>query len=515
MSQSLPQIEAALRELTKLLKAVQYYPSGHPAVATTASETRTAFLPLLEAGRNLTLRVHKEGFFLDETPVAAGNQVLRKLAAYLFGRLVQTLVILPDLSTDDLIGFGRALAIDPREVHRHGGIKDLLLKARLTTIWVNETDLEQILAHKREIEITKDDDTGGSGEDFLQNLEIDVGERDLKTVIEELRREQDDSRFAVLLEELVPLARLCQNPRGRLRLLEALALLCQFAADRSARLPRREAALNALNQLTQPELIDFLIDFLCDREIADRHRELLLRILTFLRQRSLERLMERLAGEKVGACRKILSNALARQGSQAVPLLAAYLRDERWYVVRNAVNILGEIRDPAATRHLNPLLHHEDIRVCRETIRALTRIGGPGAARILLDIINDDDEEISRQAILSLGVIGDETAVPDLLKIVRKSDFFCKQLGRKKDAIRALGEIGSLDALPALATVLKTRRIFKRHEQNELRAAAAQAIGEIGAPDSAPLLEQAASDRSPEVARQAATALKYLNRAHD
>lgn len=512
MSQPLPQIETALRELTKLIKAVRYYPAGHPAVVATASETRTAFLPLLDAGRNLTLRVRKEGFFLDEAPVATDNPVLRKLAAFLFSRLVQTLVILPDLSTNDLIGFGRALEVDPREIRRHGGIKELLLKARLTTIWVNETDLEQILAHKQEIEIAKDKDAGGGGEDGLPDF--DFGERDLKTVIDELRREQDDHRFAALLDELVPLARLCQNPAGRLRLLEALALLCQLSADRSAGLSRREAAWNALKQLSQPELIDFLIDFLCDREIAGRHRELLLRILGFLRQSALERLMERLAEEKVAARRKILSNALARQGSRAVPLLATYLQDERWYVVRNAVNILGEIRDPAATRHLHRLLHHEDTRVCRETIRALTRIGGPGAARILLDIIDDDDEEISRQAILSLGVIGDESAVPGLLKIVRKGDFFCKQSGRKKEAIRALGEIGSPEALPALTTILKTRRFFKRREQNELRAAAAQAIGEIGDPHSVPLLEQAARDRSLEVARQAATALKLLSRIH-
>ncbi|RMF47580.1 MAG: HEAT repeat domain-containing protein [Deltaproteobacteria bacterium] len=518
MSHSLPQIETALQQLTKLIKAVQYYPTGHPAVAATASETRTAFAPLLEAGRHLSLEIHKDGFFLDETHIAPKNPILGKLASYLFSRLAQSLTVLPDLSVQDLVSFGRVLGIDPRQMRQKGGLKELLLKARVTTIWVNETDLGQILARREEIETARDEheeDFGTGDLDSIEPLELVGSVRDLKQILAELRKEQDEQRFRALLEELLPLARLCLNPNERQRLLETLVLLCRFSGDRSAGLPKREAAHTALQQLADEETILFLINYLCDRDILDQERKHLFQVLTFLRRRSIAPLMNSLAEEKVATRRKILSTALARQGAEAVPLLAAYLQDERWYVVRNAANILGEIRDPSAARHLHPLLHHEDIRVCREAIRALTRIGGPNAAHFLLEIVNDQDEEISRQAILSLGVIGDEAAVPELLRIVRRGDFFCKQLERKKDAIRALGEIGSSDALPALRTVLKTKRLFKRHEQNELRAAAAQALGEIGDPDTAPLLEKMTRDRSPEVARQASLALKYLNRSHE
>lgn len=504
-----PQLEIALRELTKLIKAVQYYPPGHPATQGAASDARAAFLPLLAAGNNLTCTVRKEGISHEDHPVGASNQVLQKLSAYLFARRVQHLVILPDLSILDLVAFGRALSVDPAETRRQGGIKELLLKAQVTTVWVNETDLSRILAQKEEIETAREDAASG-----FEELPTATGpadsERDLKTVLNELRVEQDGQRYRALLQELVPLARLQMTGAGRLVLLQALALLCQLAADRGQETVRREFALHALHQLAEPELVDFLIDGLCEKELAEQHRKLLTSILVFLKQRAISRLMERLAQEKSAGNRKQLSMALSRQGAQAIPLLAEYLLDERWYVVRNAATILGEIRDPAAARHLNPLLHHDDIRVCREAIRALTRIGGKGAAQILLDVINDEDDEISRQAILSLGVIGDESAVPGLVKIVREGDFFCKQIGRKKDTIRALGEIGSSEALPPLHTLLSQKRLFKRHEHRELRVAAAQAIGEIGDPVSAQALEKATHDRSPEVARQAAQAMRQL-----
>ncbi len=515
MSSPLPQIETALQQLTKLIKAVQYYPSGHPAVATTAAETKTAFTPLFEAGRHLSLGIHKDGFFLEETRVAPKNQVLAKLAAYLFSRLAQSLTILPDLTVQDLLSFGRILAIDPRQLRQQGGLKEMLLKARVTTIWVNETDLGQILTRKEEIETARNDQAATGNIEDLEVFDLAGEVRDLKQILAELKKERDDLRFQALLEEMLPLARMCLTPTGRQQLLKALVLLCRFSADRSWSLTRREAAHKALQQLTDEETVLFLIDYLCDRDILDEERNQLYQVLTFLRQKSIAPLMTRLTEEKVAARRKILSTALARQGAAAVPVLAGYLQDERWYVVRNAANILGEIRDPSAARYLHPLLHHEDIRVCREAIRALTRIGGSNAVRFLLEVVNDQDEEISRQAILSLGVIGDETAVPELLRIVRKGDFFCKLLERKKDAIRALGEIGAKEAVPVLQTVLKTRRLYKRHEQNELRAAAALALGEIGDPNSEPLLAKMTHDRSPEVARQAALALRYLNRSHE
>lgn len=512
-----PQLATALRELTRLIKAVQYYPAGHPALKSAAGDTRRAFLQLLESGDSLVCTVRKEGFFLADTAVDKNNQVLKKLAAFLFSRLVQHLLVLPDLTVTDLLAFGRALTTDPGDIREAGGIKEILLRQQVTTIWVNETDLKSILQRKQEIETAMAAGPGG-GEDEFTSGEAGGGndlldeERGLREVLSLLRQARDEQQFRGLLEELVPLALLHRTPEDRLLLLEALALLCRLVTDRDQEQVRREFALHALQQICDVETIDFLIAFLCEPRLPDKHRQLLVSILAFLKQRSTPRLMEHLARETDAGIRKQLAAVLIRQGTEAIPTLLEYIQDERWYVVRNTATILGEIRDPGTARHLNGLLHHEDTRVCREAIRALTRIGGSGAVQVLLEAVDDEDGEVSRQALLSLGVIGDASAVPKLCRIIRKGDFFLKHKSRTRDAIRALGEIGSSEAVPVLSHVLRHRRLFKRRGYDELRVAAAQALGEIGDPASIPLLETATRDRATSVARQAGLALKRIQR---
>jgi HEAT repeat protein len=511
------QLESGLRELTKLIKAVQYYPAGHPSLKSAAQDARRAFLPLLEHEQTLICSVRKEGFFIDDWPVGPQNQILQKLAPYLFSRRIQNLTLLPDLSISDLNVFARTLAIEPAELRRQGGVKEILTRSQVTTIWVNETDLDQILAEKEKIEQSK--------EVQLQTL-VEAGDSDpiqadkdeqrtLKKILQELRLERDVNRYRSLLFELLSAVHSNMTDAGRGEILEAYAQLCQHASTRALTHELREAAHQMLVQLTDPIMLDYLVDTLCLKTLSDKGRSLLKRILIYLHSISIDHLMNRLTREDNAHKRRILVEALVEQGAKVLPTIAEYLQDDRWFVVRNAVSIIGDIRNPGGAQYLTPLLHHADIRVCRETIRSLTRIGGPDAAKLLLAAVEDKDQEISRQALLSLGVVKDSSAVPVLVRIVQSGDFFMKQAGKKKDALHALGEIGSAEALPALIELVKKRRVFYHKKSDELRALAAQALGDIGHPDAIPVLEAVFKSASGNVARQANAALRQLSRQRD
>jgi hypothetical protein len=222
--------------------------------------------------------------------------------------------------------------------------------------------------------------------------------------------------------------------------------------------------------------------------------------------------MERLAEESDAQARKLLSDALIHQGPAAIPVLIEYLGDERWYVVRNAVAILGELRAQTAVAHFHPLLGHLDVRVRREAIRALTRIGGNDAVEILLQIVQKGDPDLRPHALLSLGAMKNPAAVPTLLRIVGQPDPWVKMSEIKKEAIRALGEIGSAEAIPALLAILKRRKLWRRALFNELRAAAAISLGDIGQVSVTETLTAATEDRSSTVARAAVQALKQLRK---
>ena len=141
-------IATALTGVIKQIKAIRYYPAKHPALQAAAMECLRGFQPILAGGSPLSLTVRKEGFLFDNCPVAKNNQILMQLANFCFARRIQYLTFLADLSSNDLHHFIRFLLLDPQKIQRQGGFQVILEKARLTTIWANIHDLEEIL-HRR------------------------------------------------------------------------------------------------------------------------------------------------------------------------------------------------------------------------------------------------------------------------------------------------------------------------------------------------------------------------------
>lgn len=520
-------LESALRGLTKLIKAVQYYPPSHPTLKATEAECLGNFAPLFAAGGNCVCTIRKEGFFLGDSPVGRQNPILAKLAPFMFARRIHTLLLLPDLSGEDLRGFARCLTLEPRELHKLGGIQEVMTKTRVSTIWVNEIDLDKILPRKEEIEAEKrahpgeeekeHPDTWAGGD--AETVAVHAEERNLARVLRELQQETVDQRYRYLLQELVPLIHLNLTDSARAQVLDALTLLASNAGDPKLSATRREQSAEALVQLASEDVLDFLVTILCsnpaieENALDEEDKELVLGILIALQGKLVVwRLLDHLAAESDSRVRRILTEALLRQGSAAIPALLEHLEDPRWYVVRNAVAILGELRDPEAVPSLQPLLGHKDVRVSRETIRALTKIGGATAVDFLLRLVGEGEEKLRRQALLSLGAMKNPAAVPTLLQLVAEPDPMQKRVEVKKEALKALGEIGSEQAVPALVQILAQRKFWGRALHDELRAAAAQALGEIGAPAATAPLQAATDDRAASVSRAAAQALKQLKR---
>ena len=522
-------MENALRGLVKLIKAVQYYPPAHPTLKTAVAEALQGFVPLIAGGEHCTCTVRKEGFLLADKPVGRQNPILGKLAPFLFARRIHTLLLLPDLSGEDLRGFARCLSFEPRELLKMGGIQEVMAKNRISTIWVNEIDLHQILARKDEIEAEKRAHPGSNEEDpdvaaagggaEPAAVGAPAEERNLARVLQELQQEANDQRYRYLLQELIPLLHLNLNDHARPLILDALTLLASNTGDPRLNRTRQEQSAEALAQLATEDVLDYLVAILCGDSggeagaTDEEDKELVLEILVALQGKLVVwRLMDHLAGESDSRVRKILTEALLRQGSGAIPILLEHLEDERWYVVRNAVAILGELRDQEAAAGLKPLLKHKDVRVRRETVRSLTKIGGQSAVGILLRTVEDGDQDLRRQALLSLGAMKNPAAVPTLLRLVAESDPMQNRIEVKKEALKALGEIGSSQAVPVLVELLGQRKLWRRSLHDELRAAAAQALGEIGDPAATPALQTAADDRAAVVIRAATQALKQVKR---
>ena len=511
-------LETALKNLTKLIKAVQYYPPTHPSLKQSLHETAKSLLDLIVDDDEFLCSVRKDGFYIGEKPVGHKNPILAKFAPFLFARRINHLMFLPDLDINDLQAFARCLTMEATEIQKMGGIHDLLMKARVSTIWVNMVEPAQFMELKKEIEEEKDKFVGDQEEeeerqDQQQQTELTEDERNMEKVLRDLQQEAVDQRFRYLLQELIPHIHLNLTETGRPLVLEAINYLAETATGEETSPQRREYCNNALEQLASEDILDFLVAVLCSKDSWDALREAVMSALVSLKGKIVVwRLMDHLAEESDGQVRKSLAQVLIRQGTSAMPVLYEYLADERWFVVRNAVAILGEIRREEATEYLRKSLEHRDVRVRRETIRSLTKIGGTSAIGVLLRMVVGGDPEMARQALLSLGAMKNATAVPTLVKAVQGMENKPGQVDIKKDAIKALGEIGSAEALPALVAILNKKAFWRKALVDQVRAAAAQAMVGIGGDEVVKILREAMDDKSDVVSSAAGRALKQLKR---
>ncbi len=510
-------IATALTGVIKQIKAIRYYPPKHPALQATAKEGLRSFVPILAGGNHLSLTVRKEGFLFDDNPVAKSNTVLVQLANFCFARRIQQLTFLSDLKSSDLHHFVHYLLLDPQIIQKQGGIQVILEKARLTTIWTNIHDLDDILQRREEIEELPEEPDFDPSAVLTEGDAVEEDHQayvtDIETLLAKMEKEEHDARFQHSLQELIPLLRLQLIAEHRTLVLRTFLLLCRCATGKQYSEERKRNAQQALDQLATDEMTNYLTAYMFAEETEQKVRDKLAKILAFLGDRVAVQLMKLLAEETSAVKRKLLCEILAHIGTAAMPIIYEYLGDDRWYVARNAITILGDIRSKESLAQLTPLLQHDEIRVRRETIRALTKIGGNRAIKILLQTAAASDQELRRQAILSLGSIRAASAVPTLLKLLKKSDWSQRAIDLKKDAIRALGEIRDPDAIPEMKRILAKKSWLHRQLNNELRIAAAATLGDFAEEGTRGVLEKATHDRTAAVARAAALALKQLDKA--
>lgn len=539
-------LEDALKGLDRMVKSGRFYPEGHPALAAATEEAMIAFRALVADEDAFVFTVRREAILLDDKPLVTENPAVKKMAALLFSRRINRLLIQADVKVEDILTLVRCLALDPATIQARGGIQEVLYRERVTTLWTNEINMEEILAKREELaqaettgsisgapsiadaSANADADGGVEGGHTLDNntdkgkeAEEDasaedqpqpVGKKYLCDLLQALRGAQDDEHYCALLREIPAAVRDSLTAEYRTEIFQALALVCREVRENTLSEERRKVAQSVLGDLCANDLFDYLLDTVCDKSLPEELQLYAQKIAVFLKARIGPRVMHRLVDAEDASARRILTALLSRFGKNALPIAREYLHDERWYVVRNATIVLAELRLQDAVPDLAVLLTHDDVRVRREAVRALTRIGGDQAVAILIESLSGGDDDLIRQSMLSLGAMRSTAAIPAILRLLEDDVSMLKSFELSRDAIRALGEIGAETAVPRLSEIIAMKRFWKRGQLDELRATAAHSLGDIRDDAARQALESATTDRTQSVAQAAHHALKLLNK---
>jgi hypothetical protein len=226
-------------------------------------------------------------------------------------------------------------------------------------------------------------------------------------------------------------------------------------------------AAEAVSYGRSPEFANLLADSF--RVVGRQRREGASLLCRHLGASIVPALMEALCEEESQAGRKFLMGLVTDIGEDAVPEAKARLRDERWFVKRNMLCILGECAGKELLDDVRPWHRHEDPRVRFEALRFLVRAGDEGGLDTLRQWLVSGKREMQEQAIQMAGALRVRQLVPELQGMLGRRAMGRKDYEMRIHIVKAMGQIGDPAVIESLRGVLLSRSRLFRNDLDKLK----------------------------------------------
>ena len=276
--------------------------------------------------------------------------------------------------------------------------------------------------------------------------------------------------------------------------------LCALAAGEDARtdVPVKRAYTMALRGLRKPRIIRLIARLLASRPA---NMDQLLGLLGRWGQDATDALIEELTVAETVSERRTLFDALVKLKA-ATPSLLHMLKDKRWFVLRNAAELLGELPTSEAEAPLAKLLKHEDERVRRAAAVSLGKIATGNAFAALRTALRDESSEVRLVAATALGAWKRSTSSQSLVVALEGEEDSDVQM----QIITTLGRVGTADAVERLISLAEPGGTLFKRKSPGVRLAAVEALGDAATPAALAALKDLRDDKDAAV-REAATRL--------
>ncbi len=475
------EIEQALAGLVKLMKALRFYPKGHPSLQTAIAECMTAFRPMLSRPDNQAIQASQAGFSLGAMKIGEKNPSLPDLARMLAERRVNQLIFLSDLPAAEILVLLEGLTTPADEIYSIGGLPAFLSNHKVSTIWLNESSLDGALQKRQQLAA----DIEQTGTEAIVGMlkttpeKSDLAQR-LAEIIKQLNSEQPDDSYRLQMDKLLQLAPVYFEQAGAAGVLNILPPLMIQGQQQARNHRQRDIATSALERLLTETIVALMLAQFKRTSLSREQYQQLHKFIIALGIRIAPQLLSLISKEEDGTVRKRLSTLLGRMGEPLLALLREMTTNSKWYVVRNAVTLLGDLRLAAGINILDGLTSHPDQRVRRTLIRSLAMIGGKESVAPLLRLSRDSAVALRRPAVKALGATKSIEAVRPLLKIAQSLDPFGRQTEIRIDAVAALGLLGKKEALSPLLALAKRPNPLRLQRLEQLRAEIILTLGKLG-----------------------------------
>jgi hypothetical protein len=485
----------------------------------------------LSAQRSATIRLREGKLSVEAVEIPDDTPFVTPLRQRLQAHGVARLQLGHGASPVDLVQVLRLLAAAPPAEHPGRALEEALRRGKVASVTVVTTEMDSVSVDRGGVRVSE----------ALQAIEPGGGGPPIMTT-ERLARERAAASPA---PDLVPAARgaafeeMERQQKAQANTLVAAVARLQDETDKYSLLSKLDAvqagiakalATNELNQAfeailklmrqeteqTAPEaqraygialrrilLTDTLKKFIPYVRDEVYHEDVVL-MMRRAGTQGTKMLLDQLIEAPSQAERRAYLRAL-RQIETGSDVVTSLLNHHKWYVVRNAADLIGELKITEATAALGQVINHEDPRVRRSVGIALARLGTADTAIHLRKAITDPDRDV-RLSVLK--EIGGRTLSGLAMPLVSaaESEPDPEVLA---ECYRALGRIGTPEAVQALAkSAGDTGKLLSRKALGP-RLAAVEALAITGSPQARAALKELASGRG-EIRAAAAAVLAQL-----
>jgi hypothetical protein len=197
-------------------------------------------------------------------------------------------------------------------------------------------------------------------------------------------------------------------------------------------------------------------------------------VLSYGGDAAVETLVDRLTESEQAKERRAIFSVLV-QLKTGVPLFIHMLGDRRWFVVRNAADLLAQVGAPEAEEPLIGALHTEDPRARRSVITALSRYHSAKSQGSVRRALKDQAPEVRLAAANGIGRVKTAEVTAALLEALgREQDEMVRQA-----LLGALGRQATDEAIRRLAEAAAPELLLKK-KTSEFRVAAVRALRDAG-----------------------------------
>ena len=462
---------------------------------------------------------------VNGTPVPEVLTGVQDLAAQMTGHAVAELVVSQNALPGDLLGVARALAGEP--VPGDGG---RAVMAKLTSLDVRTvrlvaqapavpptpavdpaattrpprksggTTVGRTSGPKaRPTDIVRDESSGS----YLAFAAVQAPKGSVSDVLSQLEQTKSVNVMTRLLDDLVTLVDVASR-EGKTELVADTIYAAVVGEEARTDAGQKRAYTMALRRLNKTVLLRMVASLL--PRLREKHDHYIA-VLGRMGEDGADALIEQLTAAQSLSDRRMYFDALVKLKA-GVPALIHMLGDARWYVARNAADLLGEMQTPEADLPLAELLRHDDERVRRAAASALAKVGTNKAFAALRGALRDSSPQVRLLAAAGLAARKGTKSAHTLTRALDEEEDGEVQM----QIVATLGRLATADAVQRLIKLAEPAGGLFKKKSAGLRVAAVQALGEARTNPAIKALQELREDKDPEVREAAFRAVALAGR---